>query len=79
MKTVTAADANRQFSALLRRVTQGEQIVITTRGKPVATLAPLAPVRDKAREAARSRLLVRLRSQPTSGTQRTWTRDELYD
>ena len=46
MKTVTAADANRQFSALLRRVTQGEQIVITTRGKPVATLAPLAPVRD---------------------------------
>ena len=79
MKTVTAADANRQFSALLRRVTQGEQIVITTRGKPVATLAPLAPVRDKAREAARSRLLVRLRSQPTSGTQRNWTRDELYD
>lgn len=79
MKTVTAADANRQFSALLRRVTQGEQIVITTRGKPVATLAPLAPVRDKAREAARSRLLARLRSQPTSGTQRTWTRDELYD
>ena len=79
MKTVTAADANRQFSALLRRVTQGEQIVITTRGKPVATLAPLAPVRDKAREAARARLLERLQSQPTSGTQRTWTRDELYD
>ena len=79
MKTVTAADANRQFSALLRRVTQGEQIVITTRGKPVATLAPLAPVRDKAREAARSRLLARLRSQPSSGTQRNWTRDELYD
>ena len=79
MKTVTAADANRQFSALLRRVTQGEQIVITTRGKPVATLAPLTPVRDKAREAARARLLKRLQSQPTSGTQRTWTRDELYD
>ena len=79
MKTVTAADANRQFSALLRRVTQGEQVVITTRGKPVATMAPLAAMRDNAREAARMRLLVRLKSQPASGTQRNWTRDELHD
>lgn len=79
MKTVTAADANRQFSALLRRVTQGEQVVITTRGKPVATLAPLVPTRDTAREAARSRLLERLKSQPNSGMRRNWTRDELYD
>lgn len=79
MKTVTAADANRHFSALLRRVTQGEQILITTRGKPVATLAPLAPVRDAARDAARASLLARLKSQPTSGTPRNWTRDELYD
>ena len=79
MKTVTAADANRQFSALLRRVAQGEQIVITTRGKPVATLAPLAPVRDAARDAARARLLARLKSQPSSGLARNWTRDELYD
>ena len=79
MKTVTAADANRQFSALLRRVTQGEQIVITTRGKPVATLAPLAPVHDAARDAARASLLARLKSQPSSGVQRNWTRDDLYD
>ena len=79
MKTVSAADANRQFSSLLRRVAQGEQVVITTRGKPVATLAPLAPVRDRARDAARARLLARLKSQPASGVQRNWTRDELYD
>ncbi len=79
MKTVTAADANRQFSALLRRVTQGEQVVITTRGKPVATLAPLVPTRDAARDAARAQLLARLKSQPANGKQRNWTRDELYD
>ena len=79
MKTVTAADANRQFSALLRRVTQGEQVLITTRGKPVATLAPLAPAHDAAREAARAHLLKRLKSQTSSGVPRNWTRDELYD
>lgn len=79
MKTVSAADANRQFSALLRRVAQGEQIVITSRGKPVATIAPLAPEPDPAREAARSRLLARLNAQPASGAPREWTRDELYD
>ena len=79
MKTVSAADANRQFSALLRRVTQGEQIVITTRGKPVATLAPLTPLRDTARDAARARLLARLKAQPVSGMARNWTRDDLYD
>lgn len=79
MKSVTAADANRQFSALLRRVAQGEQIVITTRGKPVATLAPLVATQDRVRDAAKARLLARLKTQPISGVARTWTRDELYD
>lgn len=79
MKTVTAADANRQFSALLRRVAQGEQVLITTRGKPVATLGPLVYARDSGRDAARGRLLKRLKSQPISGVARNWTRDDLYD
>lgn len=79
MKSVTAADANRQFSALLRRVAQGEQIVITTRGKPVATLAPLVATHDRVRDAAKARLLERLKAQAISGVARNWTRDELYD
>jgi prevent-host-death family protein len=79
MKTVSAAEANRRFSALLRRVAQGERIVVTSRGKPVATLAPPALQRDKVREAARARLLARLKAQPASNVPRSWTRDELYD
>ncbi|MBN6745743.1 type II toxin-antitoxin system prevent-host-death family antitoxin, partial [Acidithiobacillus sp. MC2.1] len=40
MRTVTAADANRQFSSVLREVSQGETFTVVSRGRPVATIAP---------------------------------------
>ena len=79
MDTISAADANRHFSALLRRVTQGERVTVTARGKPVATLAPVAPASDAPREASRRRLLQRLQAQAPSGELRAWVRGELYD
>jgi prevent-host-death family protein len=79
MKTVTASDANRQFSSLLRQVTQGQSVVITSRGKAVATMSPLATAQDLQHQAARADLLKRLRKQAVSGRARNWTRDELYD
>jgi prevent-host-death family protein len=79
MKTVTASDANRQFSVLLRQVAQGESVVITSRGKAVATMSPLTQTQDLKRQAAKAQLLKRLKKQPASGQARTWTRDELYD
>jgi prevent-host-death family protein len=80
MKTVTAAMANRNFSALLRDVARGEHVLVTSRGKPVATIAPVdAGAAELEREAAKQRLLARLASQPISGHPRHWTRDELYD
>lgn len=79
MKTVTASDANRQFSVLLRQVAQGQSVVITSRGKPVATMSPLTQVQDLKRKAAKAELLKRLSRQPASGKTRNWTRDELYD
>lgn len=77
MKTVTAADANRQFSTVLRRASAGETITITSRGKPVATIGP---IRSNAtpRAAFRHTLLKRLRSQPT-GARRNWKREDLYE
>ncbi len=77
MKTVTAAQANRQFSSVLREATQGEVFVIVSRGKPVATLGPVAPAGAQ-RRAAREVLLARLRAQRPSGARR-WTRDDLYE
>ncbi len=77
MKTVTASDANRQFSSILRDVSRGEVITVTSRGRPVAMITP-APVGGHRREAARQRLLERLRQQKTTGA-RDWSRDELYE
>lgn len=76
MKTVTAADANRNFSTLLREARQGEVYVVISRGKPVATIGP-AVSNSPERHVAKEALMGRLKSQGVTGG-RTWTRDELY-
>lgn len=78
MKTVSAAEANRQFSKILRAVRAGETVLVTSRGEPVATIQP-ADRSLTERQAAKLRLLERLRSQPAQNLNVTWTRDELYD
>lgn len=77
MKTVSAADANRQFSSVLREVAHGETVTVTSRGKPVATISP-ARAANAQRNAAKKVLLVRLNKQPMTGA-RNWTRNELYE
>jgi prevent-host-death family protein len=42
MTTVGAFEAKTHFSALLERAAQGEEIVITRHGRPVARLVPAA-------------------------------------
>lgn len=76
-KEVSAADANRRFSELLRIVTKGQSVVVTSHGKPVATISPF--IEDgRAKEGARSALFARLRKERAVNSGR-WTRDELYD
>ena len=77
VKTVSAAEANRQFSALLRTVARGVSVVVTSRGRPVARLVPVSGEHDT-RRAGRQALLARLAAQPVRG-KRTWTREDLYD
>lgn len=76
MKTVTAADANRHFSSVLRDVASGHVVTVLSRGKPVATIGPIM-AKDDQRQAAKNSLLERLNRQPASG-QRDWSRDDLY-
>jgi prevent-host-death family protein len=78
VKTVTASEANRHFSSLLKEAARGERVVVTSRGKPVAELVP-ARRADADRERAKQRLLEHLQSVEPSGRPRDWTRDELYD
>jgi prevent-host-death family protein len=65
MKTISAADANRHFSSLLRDVATGEVVTVVSRGKPVAVIS--AANHEDA-----------FKSQPATGA-RNWTRDELYE
>ncbi len=77
MKTISAAEANRHFSNLLRDVATGTTITVLSRGKPVATIGP-ANTLQASQKSARLELLNRLRSQKATGA-RNWTRDELYE
>jgi prevent-host-death family protein len=80
-KTVTAADANRKFSELLRGVRKGRTYIVTSHGNPVAKIVPVDSDAPN-REAAHAALLHRLRSQkPLEGAvaRLRWTRDELYE
>jgi prevent-host-death family protein len=76
-KAISAADANRKFSQLLRDVREGQSFVVTSHGRPVARIAPVEEDRSSA-SSARDALLNRLRSERVVNIGR-WTRDELYD
>lgn len=77
-ETISATDANRSFSALLRRVREeGRAFTVTSHGERVARLTPCAPGDDE-RLRSRDALLRRLHAQPAIAAE-SWTRDELYE
>ena len=75
---VSASEANRSFSALLRQVAQGQSFTVHSHGRPVANLMPASESGPR-NAAARRALLARLAAQPASGEARSWQRDDLYD
>ena len=77
--TVSAREANRRFSDILGRAAQGEAVVITRRGKPVAQLTRYNAATVSAdREAAWDRLTALLEiGLPLGGE--TFDRDALYE
>ena len=86
--TVTATEANRRFSALLREVAAGRTVVITSRGRAVARLEPDGRAADPALEAMMAgrrkawAALEGLWAELDARESRpgfTWKRDELYD
>lgn len=77
METVSAADANRRFSELLRVVKSGQSVIVTSHGRAVAKIVPIVED-ERTTEQARSVLFRRLRSERAVHVGR-WTRDELYD
>ncbi len=76
-ESISAAEAYRRFSLLLREVRAGRSYVVTSHGEPVARLIP-AGRHEEVATAARTALLSRLKKQPVVRAKR-WTRDELYE
>lgn len=76
-KAISAAEANRKFSQVLRDVKEGQSYVVTSHGKAVARIAPLKESKSTA-AAARASLLRRLRAESVVKIGR-WKREELYD
>jgi prevent-host-death family protein len=76
-ETVSAAEANREFSRILRSVRAGHSYVVTSHGRAVAHIVP-AVHQERVAAGARTRLLDRLERQPVIEAGR-WNRDELYE
>lgn len=76
-KSISAADANRRFSELLRIVKRGRSVIVTSHGKPVAKITPVVED-ERSAAVARSALFTRLRTERVVNIGR-WTRDELYN
>jgi prevent-host-death family protein len=75
---ISAAEANRSFSQLLRGVReQGATYVVTAHGKPIAKIIPFESSSEMS-DAARKTLLERLASEPIVQIGR-WSREELYE
>ena len=81
-RSVSAREANQQFSRILRDVEAGAEILVTRRGQPVARIVPAAPSRERRltpeQEAAHARSMERLRKGWDLGGGK-FDRDELYD
>jgi prevent-host-death family protein len=77
-EAISAADANRSFSRLLRRVREGKSVLVTSHGRPVAKIVPVGADDDGTARGARASLLSRLRAQAVVDVGH-WTRDELYE
>jgi prevent-host-death family protein len=75
-KAISAADANRKFSELLREVREGRSYIVTSHGRPVARISPVTENVGAVR--ARDALLKRVRSRPAIDVGR-WKREELYE
>jgi prevent-host-death family protein len=81
MKTVSARQANHEFSALLSRAERGEEILITKHNKPVAVLSPYrSPGMTAERKTAiRPALQLMKKGLHWGDALPRFTRDEMHD
>lgn len=83
MRSVSAREANQQFSRVLAEAEGGQEVVITRRGEPVATLIPYrAPEMTPEKKAAVERAIAMMRQGlpiDAAAPRPPFTRDEMHE
>lgn len=77
-RTVSASEANQNFSKILGEAEDGETITIQRRGVTVAQLVP-TPERARERRIAAGRRMIEYFQSRPNFTVGPWTRNDLYD
>lgn len=80
VKTVSAAQANREFSKLMKLAESGERVVVTSRGQPKVQITRIeeADAEKARRREAFDRMTEWLNSRPVQNFPKL-TRDDFYD
>ncbi len=80
VKTVSAAQANREFSKLMKLAESGERVVVTSRGQPKVQITKVedADVEKARRREAFDKMTEWLNSRPVQNFPKL-TRDDFYD
>jgi prevent-host-death family protein len=76
MRYITATEANQKMSSILRDVAAGASYTVTSRGKPVAKLVPVAEPEEQGKDL--TDLVKFARSLPRIYTG-PWKREDLYE
>jgi prevent-host-death family protein len=81
MRSVTARQANHEFSKLLSRVERGEEILITKRRKPVAVLRRYSPLQmtPEREQAIQHAIDVMAKGLPWGTKLRKFTRAQMHE
>ncbi len=74
-KAISASEANRHFSEMLREVQDGESYVVMSRGRAVARVVPI----DRGGERRTVKSLIEFLDTLPRRHGGQWTRDSLYD
>ena len=77
MRFVTAREVNQASSHILKKAEDGESVVITRRGRPVAMLTPYPTSDARERELAIERIVGLMRKGIPIG--RRFSRDEMHE
>lgn len=76
---VTAAEANRSFSKLLRAARNGQRVTITSHGQPVAVMGPVIEDAEKKARADAAFARMQERWAKTKIVTAPWSREEIWN